>query len=147
MRALITIAFSLCLSMTALAQGFPYEIFKPRTLKEVTNITTKAVRPDDSMFLATNLLESKMLVTFTGKSRPISQEHRTVISVWAGMLGHSKEYSDLYQQEYLYKEGDDEYWLPTEEPITKYFPKELKEGDQITLYLISIGANRHQKDD
>jgi hypothetical protein len=31
--------------------------------------------------------------------------------------------------EYLYKEGETEYWLPTSTPITKYFDKELKPGD------------------
>jgi hypothetical protein len=145
MRIFLITAFALCLSTAAFAQGFPYETFKSRTLKEVTSITTKAVRPDDSMFLATNLLESKMLVTFTGKSRPILKENRTFISMWAGMLGHPKDYADLYQHEYLYKEGDGEYWIPTQEPVTKYFDKELKEGDKIMLYLISIGAHRSQK--
>lgn len=145
MNNILTIALAACLSTTALAQGFPWEIFKPRTLKEVISITTKAVRPDDSMFLATNQLESKMPVTYTGKSRPILQARKDFISMWAGMLGHSKDYAELYQWEYLYKEGDDEYWLPTQAPITKYFDKELKEGDKMTLYLISIGAYRNQK--
>lgn len=145
MRALFTIVFSLCLSATAFAQEFPWNIFKSRTLKEVVSVTTKAVKPYDSMFLATNQLESKILVTFTGKSRPIIKERKTFISIWAGMLGQPKDYADLYQREYLYKEGDDEYWLPTQEPITKYFDKELKEGDEITLYLIRIGAHRSKK--
>src|SRR4051812_6694224 len=97
------------------------------------------------MFLATNQLESRILVTFTGKSRPISAERKTFICIWAGMLGHPKDYADLYEREFLYKEGDDEYWLPTQEPITKYFDKELKESNQMTLYLICIGAHRSRK--
>jgi hypothetical protein len=145
MRIFLTIIFSLFISVTTFAQDFPYEIFKPRTLKEIISVTTKAVKPYDSMFLATNQLESKVLVTFTGKSRPIISERKTFISIWAGMLGHPKDYADLYEHEYLYKEGDDEYWLPTQEPITKYFDKELKEGDKVTLYLIRIGGHRSQQ--
>lgn len=144
-RLLVIFAFTFCLSVSMFAQSFPYEIFKPRTLKEVTSITAKAFRPDDSLFLATTLLESKMKVTFTGKSRPITKEHKNFIATWTGMLNRPKEYADLYQTEYLYKEGDDEYWLPTQEPITKYFVKELKEGDEITLFLISAGAYRNGK--
>jgi len=134
--------FAGCLSSIALAQGFPWEIFKPRTLTEVISTTTKDVRPDDSMFLATNQLESKVRVTFTGQSRPISEGRKTFISWWVGMLNHPKNYAGLYEREYLYKEGSEEHWLATQAPVSKYFAKELKAGDEIDLYLISIGAYR-----
>ena len=128
---------------STLVQGFPWEIFKPRTLKEVISITTKAVRPDDSMFLAQNQMESKVEVVFTGESRPISAERKTFIKTWVGMLRSDQPaYAELYEREYLYKEGSDEHWLPTSKPITKYFDKELKPGDKMDLYLISIGAFR-----
>ena len=143
MKVIRAIMISALLGVTALAQGFPWEIFKPRTLKEVISITTKAVRPDDSMFLAQNQLESKVEVVFTGKSRPIPKARQTFIGMWFGMLrSDQKEMAGLYEREYLYKEGDAEYWLPTSKPITKYFDKELKPGDKMDLYLISIGAYR-----
>lgn len=41
-----------------------------------------------------------------------------------------------------YKVGDQEYWLPTETPITKYFDRELKPGDKMILFLISASAYR-----
>jgi hypothetical protein len=141
------ITISALLVTTALAQGFPWEIFKSRTLKEVISITTKAVRPDDSMFLAQNQLESKVEVIFTGKSRPIIQARKTFINMWFGMLrSDQKEDAELYESEYLYKEGEAEYWLPTQRPITKYFDKELKPGDKMDLYLISIGAYRSESE-
>jgi hypothetical protein len=134
---------SLILLAVSLLQGFPFEIFKPRTLKEVISITTKAVRPDDSMFLAQNQLESKVEVVFTGQSRPIDDGRKTFIKTWVGMLRSEQAgYAELYEREYLYKEGSDEHWLPTSKPITKYFDKELKPGDKMDLYLISIGAFR-----
>ncbi len=147
MHILRSTTISALLAVTALAQGFPWEIFKPRTLKEVTSITTKAVRPDDSMFLAQNQLESKVEVVFTGKSRPLIKARKTFIEMWVGMLrADQKHYAELYEQEYLYKEGEAEYWLPTSRPITKYFDKELKPGDKMDLYLISIGAYRSGDD-
>jgi hypothetical protein len=146
-HVLRVITISALLGATALAQGFPWDIFKPRTLKEVISITTKAVRPDDTMFLAQNQLESKVEVTFTGKSRPIIKARKTFIEWWFGMLrSDQKEMAELYESEYLYKEGETEYWLPTQKPITKYFDKELKPGDKMDLYLISIGAYRSNDD-
>lgn len=143
MQVIRVMTVSVLLCATALAQGFPWEIFKPRTLEEVRSITTKALRPDDSMFLAQNQLESKVEVVFTGKSRPIDKTRKDFISVWFGMLrADQQEMADLYEREYLYKEGEAEHWLPTQTPITKYFDKELKPGDKMELYLISIGAYR-----
>jgi hypothetical protein len=150
MRKLLLIAIIALAGTPAFAQGFPREIFKPRTLAEVIGITTKAVRPDDSMFLATNQLESKVDVTYTGQSRPITDARRNFICIWAKMLSHPGTssgdtidyYVSLFDHEYLYKVGDTEYWLATSKPITKYFDKELKPGDKMTLYLISIGAYR-----
>jgi hypothetical protein len=153
MRKLLLIVIVAVASTPTFAQGFPWEIFKPRTMKEVIAITTKAVRPDDSMFLATNQLESKVEVTYTGESRPIIESRKNFIGTWAEMLEHrttkggtGKDYKALFEREYLYKEGDTEYWLATSKPITKYFDKELKPGDKMNLYLISIGAYRSVKD-
>lgn len=147
MQIIRAIAIAGLLGATTLAQGFPWEIFKPRTLKEVISITTKAVRPDDSMFLANNQLESKVEVVFTGQSRPLIKARKTFITMWVGMLrADQKYYAELYEREYLYMEGADEYWLPTSRPITKYFEKELKPGDKMDLYLISIGAYRSKDD-
>ena len=143
MRNLLLLVFILAAcAVPAAPQSFPYDIFKPRTLKEVTAITAKAVRPYDTWFFATTLLESKMRVTFTGQSRPMLPARRQFVSNWAGVFGQPKEYADRYETEFLYKEGDDEYWLGTQTPVAKYFPKELKPGDTITLYVISIGGYR-----
>jgi hypothetical protein len=128
--------------ISAYTQGFPWGDFRERKIGEVIAITKKAVRPDDTMFLATNVLETRAEVTFTGKSRPILKVRKFFLEWWAGMLGHGKSYSDLYDTEYLYKEGDQEYWLPTETPITKYFDKELKPNDKMVLFLISAGGYR-----
>ena len=124
------------------AQGFPWNDFKERKVEDMISITTKAVRPDDSMFLATNTLNSRTEVTFTGQSRPISKSRQFFLQWWAGSLRFGLDYAALYDKEYLYKEGDKEYWLPTQGPVTKYFDKELKPNDKMILFLISAGAYR-----
>jgi hypothetical protein len=126
---------------------FPWELFTPRTLKEVISITNKAVRPDDSMFLANNLLDSKVEVVFTGQFRPIITARKSFITMWVGTLqADQKGYDLVFDREYLYKEGPAEYWLATSRVITTYFDKELKPGDKMDLYLISIGAYRSKDD-
>ena len=128
------------------AQGFPWESFTKRTLKELTELTKKEFRSDDTMYFRTKLLETKSEVTFTGKSRPIDKGSSTFLRMWSGVLGFPESYVQKYQREFLYKEAEEEYWLPTQEPITKYFDKELKPGDKMMLYLVSTGAHGVGKD-
>jgi hypothetical protein len=143
MRLYLTLLFFSLFVATANGQGFPWSDFKERSVKDVIAITTKAFRPDDSMFLATNILATRAEVTFTGKSRPMPESRKVFLRWWVGMLNYDpKDYADLYDTEYLYKEGNTEYWLPTERPITKYFDKELKPDDKMVLFLISAGAFR-----
>jgi hypothetical protein len=147
MQMFLTLMLLAVSCASTLSQGFPWEIFKPRTLKEVISITTKAVRPDDDMFLAHDQLESRVEVVYTGKSRPIGKLRKNFIEWWFGMLRtEQKQLADFYESEYLYQEGEAEYWLPTSRPITKYFDKELKPGDKMDLYLISTGAYRNGAD-
>ena len=141
-RFLLSLVFLASVTLSVNAQDFPWDDFKERTIKEVLSTTTKAVRPDDTMFLATNILETRAEVTFTGQSRKVSKARKFFLDWWAGLLNHPKSYADLYETEYLYKEGNDEYWLPTQAPVTKYFDKELKPNDKMILFLISAGAYR-----
>jgi len=143
MRLILSLLIASFLFISVNAQEFPWKTFKERTIKDVISITTKAVRPDDSLFLSTNLLETRAEVTFTGKSRPILKTRKGFVRTWVGMLNYDpKDYAELYESEYLYKEGESEYWLPTSTPITKYFDKELKPDDKMVLFLISAGAYR-----
>lgn len=142
MRTIYVVLAIALLALGTYAQGFPWGDFKERKIKDIVAITTRAFRPDDSMFLAANILATRAEVTFTGKSRPVRAGRKFLINTWAGMLGHGKDYADRYENEYLYKEGDDEYWIPTQTPITKYFDKELKPNDKMILFLISAGAIR-----
>jgi len=143
MHALLVITLAAVSTIATFSQGFPWEIFKPRTLPEVIAFTTKAVGSEDSGFMAQNQYESKVQVVYTGESRPIPADRKWFITSWFGMLrAEQKALAEHYQLEYLYKEGAHEYWLPTSTPITKYFDKELKPGDKMDLYLISIGAFR-----
>jgi hypothetical protein len=145
-RTLFIVSLCAVLFPAAFGQGFPWESFTQRTLKELTDLTKKEFRSDDTMYFRTKLLETKSEVTFTGKSRPIDKGASTFLQMWSGMLGFPESYVQKYQREFLYKEGENEYWLPTQEPITKYFDKELKPGDKMMLYLVSTGAHGVGKD-
>jgi len=132
--------FLAVVSSTARSQGFPWNDFKERKIANVVAITKKAFRSDDTMFLSTNPLSSYTEVTYTGQSRPISNATKSFLYFWTGTLNYGQDYAALYQTEYLYKDGDKQYWLPTQQAVTKYFAKELKPNDKMVIFFISAGA-------
>lgn len=48
----------------------------------------------------------------------------------------------IHQQECLFSEGNEEYWLPIQEQLIPYLQKEANKGDEVTLYIRWIGVNK-----
>ena len=129
---------------TAFGQGFPWDDFKRRTLKEIVNIDAKeiedSVRENRVIFHADTLL-SVIKVKYTGKSRPLSEVKKDFLKKWAQTFSQSAdEYAAHYERDYLFTEGDIEYWLPVQKQVSAYFPKELKEGEEVDIYIVRAGG-------
>jgi len=45
-----------------------------------------------------------------------------------------------FQREFLVHEGDLQLWLPVQKQVAEFFPKELRPGQVITLYVMWLGA-------
>lgn len=136
----------------ASAQGFPWKDFERRTLQELvkTNEREEAENiarfPDQTQFVfRDSTLPSAVQLTYTGESRPLSVERKKFIETWARSYYRNTGYANLYAAEFLFKEGSEDYWLPVQKDVAKYFPEELKKGDPVDLYLIVPGGLRVNK--
>jgi hypothetical protein len=63
-----------------------------------------------------------------------------LFKLWQESLNIKASTLTLLKDKYLFKECDKEYWIPFQKQVAAYFPKELKAGDRITLYLMAVGA-------
>lgn len=45
-----------------------------------------------------------------------------------------------FHREYLFQEGKRLLWLPVQDTVASFFPKELKAGESASLYVIFLGA-------
>ena len=138
-------------TVTAAAQGdFPYEKYKQRTLAELiadgSNLPVKSdgnkVLPRPDFVFDADFNFSRVRVRFMDRSRPISVESKELLSFWQKSFAIDQEVIDLYQDEYLFKECDTEYWIPVQKQVSSYFPKELKPGDMITLFLLRSAGKK-----
>lgn len=131
-------------TQTAYSQGFPYQEYKTRTLSELVEMDSDVKKVDyedkKGILIHAKPFYSAIRVEYTGKSRPISSEKMNLFKLWQGSLGVDAKILTLLENEYLFKECDKEYWIPVQKQVAAYFPKELKDGDRITLYLMAIGG-------
>jgi hypothetical protein len=148
--------FSLLLASQTYAQSSSWDLYEPRTLKEITNtIAANALKNPDvlvrddkkdvSIILSSNSFQTRAKVIYTGTSRKISDQRREVISMWLNTYGKPKELLDLFEDEYLFTEDKVEYWLPVQKKVASYFGKELKKGDTVTVLVAWLGARKEAK--
>ncbi len=81
-------------------------------------------------------------VTYLGKIRDIPKEKLDFLHKYlTKTIGHP-DWTKLFKREIQVREGDHTYWLPIQESVLGFFPKEVKKGDVVHLYIIWAGAVR-----
>jgi hypothetical protein len=124
---------------------FPYDQFAPRTVAELVRAGAGAISLDTDptkvhMMIDAKPFESAIRLTYVGTSRPVPPERRQVFDMYQKSMQPKVDITSLVDNEYLFRECDTDYWIPVEKQVAAYFPKELKTGDMITVYLIVIGG-------
>lgn len=143
-------------SMTVYAQNkFPYELYKSRTLNEIIEINADLKNADliikkeeiPQITLNGNPLYSQVRLKFMNKSRPISTDRMDLVKLWQKTFDADERVLTLYENEYLFKECETEYWIPVQKQVAAFFPKELKTGDMISLFIMRIGGRKEKNAD
>jgi len=118
--------------------------YKPRTLKEVAAKGSDAQsrgNKEETMIVHPDILPSRVRVRYTGSARPLPQNKKEVLRQWARLYAGSPEgYTEPYETELLFTENGAEYWLAVRTKSLPQFERELKQGDEVELYLIRVGA-------
>ena len=134
---------------SACGQGFPWHDFERRTMQELLKINEQEEAenqkrfPDEKQFVFRGTrLPSVVSLTYSGESRVLSPERKRFIELWATSYYRNAGYANLYTAEFLFRDGSEDYWLPVQKDVAKYFPEELKKGEPVDLYLISPGGLR-----
>lgn len=130
---------------TSFAQGgFPWGDFQRRTLKDIVSLDAKEISEserENKVILHADMLLSVVRVKYTGKSRAISDAKRKFLKAWAQNFSQSPdEYAAQYEKDMLFTEDGVDYWLPVQKKVIPYFSKELKEGDEVDIYLVRAGG-------
>ena len=124
--------------------------YKSRTLAEIPlinreatdRILTKTKLEEKTAFISYDLLYSRVRVEFTGQQRAVSQEHQDLIKTWSKLQKIGKKVTSLYENEFLFKEGAREYWIPVQKQVEEALLKDVKANDMITLFVVHVGGSK-----
>ena len=79
------------------------------------------------------------MANFTTQSRPLDAAELDYIQKYASRMG-KPNYAKAFTHAFLFKADGQDHWLPVQNGVAEFFPKEVKDGEAITLYLLESGG-------
>ncbi len=131
------------------SQGFPYHLYDTRTMAELVELNSGVKKLEaggtKQIVVSANPFYSAVRLEYAGESRKLSKEKIGLFRIWMESLNVKSSNTgssllDLLDKEFLFKECGKEYWIPVQIPAANDFPKDMKKGDRITLYLMMVGG-------
>ena len=123
-----------------------FEDYQVRTLKEIARKKSRGDsrgNKEETMLVYSNILPSRVRVTYKGSTRSSPQIKKEVLRQWARLYaGFPEGYTGPYETEMLFIEGRKKYWLAVRTASLPLFERELKQGETVDLFLIRVGAAR-----
>ena len=142
-------ALTLTLFAGGAARAFDYDAFQPTTLSkaraEFVEVASQPIPGRPGAFLTSSFNQGgqrwRTPATYTGQSRPLDADELKFIRDWL-KSSQRENLAGIFTDSHLFTADGVEYWLPVQAPVATFFPKELKPGDKIDLYLVEIGGTR-----
>jgi hypothetical protein len=79
-------------------------------------------------------------VVYRGDSRPLSPLRVDIVKHWGLAFRKDSTIVKDFHREYLFQEGKNLLWLPVQDTVASFFPRELHPGQGVTLYVVWFGA-------
>lgn len=143
-RTIVLASIVLALASAALAQGFPVLSFGQMIAldEQLIREQHQPERPGDLFFNPGENGGARVRAVYTGQSRPLDQRRQAFIIAFASTSVGNGGYAALYEREYRFTADGRDWWLPAQNQVASYFPKELKAGQTVTLYVRNAGGFR-----
>ena len=118
--------------------------YTPRTLDEISQLQGSIVESSNkSVAIHSEIFPTRVKAVYEGDSRRLHQTKKAVIASWANRFAGAPEtYNRPYQQEVLFSENGQKYWLAVRSEFLPRFAQELKKGETVELFLIKMGSAR-----
>lgn len=88
-----------------------------------------------------------LLVECTGQIRSISSKKMMWLNSSFKALNFDVKADEIFQKEVLVKIGNEQFWFPIQETLSKYWRQELKTHNKVLIYIRAYGSKKTIKED
>jgi hypothetical protein len=124
-----------------------YARYKPGTIAAVMELHDSTIRADHirdgshpGRIISGDDFPTMTRVVYRGDSRPLSPLRVDIVKHWGLAFRKDSTIVKNFHREYLFQEGKNLLWLPVQDTVASFFPRELHTGQAVTLYVVWFGA-------
>jgi len=124
-----------------------YARYKPGTIAAVMQLHDSTIRADHirdgshpGRIISGDDFPTMTHVVYRGDSRPLSPLRVDIVKHWGLAFRKDSTIVKDFHREYLFQEGKNLLWLPVQDTVASFFPRELHPGQGVTLYVVWFGA-------
>src|SRR2546428_13094407 len=123
-----------------------WDRYKPGTISGVIQQNDSTIRANSVGKLPTWVVTGNQFPTLTrvvyrGDRRPVDSIRAEIVRRWGVSFLRDSSMARRFRREYLFQEGQTLLWLPVQDTVASYFPRELHTGQEIALYVLWLGAH------
>jgi hypothetical protein len=149
--AVFLLAAMLAIPFRAIFGQGRWDAYKPGTLAAIMDAHDSTIPPNpvdghQSVMVSGDDFPTLARVIYRGQSRPLDARRAFVMREWSLTFLRDTSMLNDFHREYLFQEGKLQIWLPVQDRVASFFPKELKPGQAATLYVIFLGAQRASRE-
>ncbi len=135
---LVVAFFALTTCVSAQAQDEdPWAKYTPAKLGEVIKAFPPSMQNEGGVDIGSRPLKTRVI--YSGKSRPIPADKKSLIKFWMQSNKYSEEIFKMFDEEFLFVEDSTEYWLPVQNVLIPHFKEEMRAGENVDLFAVWIG--------
>jgi len=121
-----------------------WDRYQPRTLASIIaqhqDLVDTTRRSALSFSVTAQTFPTRTDVVFTGQTRPIPADHRTVLRGWARMMGIDTTRVDDYEEEWEFAEDALILWMPVQAETAASMRSSVRAGAKLTVWAQWFGT-------
>lgn len=117
-----------------------WDSYVPRTLKSV--IDANRTQPSGDVTFTADNYPTRATVVYQGKIQAIPAPRLRFLAEYLGKFRGHPEWVSHFSEEILCREGQEDFWLPIQASVLKYFKNEVPAGATVDLFVTWIGIQR-----
>jgi hypothetical protein len=114
--------------------------YVPSSLKTIIELAEESMVGTPDYLMSGDFYQSRVLVKFTGRSRPIVADRSERIGIWLKTFGLDQPTAELFNSEILFLEDSTEYWLPIQSQLVPHLYGDIAEDEKVLILVVFAGA-------